>query len=504
MRQRRVISTATIVLLAALALGAVSAQARGRRPPANGRNVVVIMTDDQDFRSMGVMPKTRRLIARRGTVFATASVSLPLCCPSRATYYSGQYAHNHGVLWNNFPLGGFYRFRQAETLPVWLRRAGYRTIHIGKYLNEIGERDPRQVPKGWSDYYGGVDPFTYDYYGFTLNHNGKLKTYPRRAKYYSTDVYGRLAERAIRKARRAGKPFYLSLAPNAPHTVSVASRAEQEGTPALPPPRYARRFASTPLPAYPNFGEADLSDKPTLLGAVFKPLTGVQIEQLTAQYRGRMGALLGVDDLVERVVETLKSNGLYRSTDIIFTSDNGWILGEHRLIDPGSQDGSATGVKFFPYEGSSRVPLLAAGPDFPVRRKVTGPVVNADLAPTIEDITGARPTLPQDGISLLPVARKPSRLNGRGVLLETFANPRGAPPYAAIRTKRYRYELWNSGEEGLYDLKLDPWELDSRHADPRYARIKAILAPALDKLKTCKGKRCRVDVGDLPEPGAQP
>ncbi len=504
MRQTRVIAATTVVALTALALGAVRAQGQESRSAATGRNVVVIMTDDQDFRSMGVMPKTRRLIARRGTVFSTSSVSYPLCCPSRATYYSGQYAHNHGVVWNNFPLGGFYRFRQAETLPVWLRRAGYQTIHIGKYLNETDERDPRQVPKGWSDYYGGVDPTTYDYYGFTINHNGKLKTYPRLPKYYSTDVYTGLAEQAIGKARRAGKPFYMSLAPNAPHTVSVASRAEQEGTPALPPPRYARRFASTPLPAYPNFDEADLSDKPKLLGQVFPLLTGAQIESLTAQYRGRMGALLGVDDLVQRVVETLKRNGVYRNTDIIFTSDNGWILGEHRLIDPGSQDGSATGVKFFPYEGSSRVPLMAAGPDFPVRRKVSGPVVNADLAPTIEDITGVRATLPQDGISLLPPARKPSRLNGRGILLETYENPRAAPPYAAIRTQRYRYELWTSGEEGLYDLKRDPWELQSRHADPRYARIKATLAGALAKLKTCKGKGCRVNVGELPPPGAQP
>ena len=159
-------------------------------------------------------------------------------------------------------------------------------------------------------------------------------------------------------------------------------------------------------------------------------------------------------------------------------------------------------MKFFPYEGSSRVPLMAAGPDFPVRRKVSGPVVNADLAPTIEDITGASATLPQDGVSLLRAARKPSRLAGRGILLETFTNPRAAPPYAAIRTERYRYELWSDGQEGLYDLKRDPWELQSRQADPRYARIKAILAGALAKLKTCKGKGCRVNVGELPAPGA--
>ena len=230
-------------------------------------------------------------------------------------------------------------------------------------------------------------------------------------------------------------------------------------------------------------------------------LTPSDIAELTAQYRGRMGALLGVDDLVERVVRALKRAGVYRNTDIIFTSDNGWILGEHRLIDPTSQDGTATGVKFFPFEGSSRVPLMATGPDFPAGRTVKGPVVNADLAPTIEDITGARATLPQDGVSLVAAAHRPARLDGRGILLETFANPRSAPPYQSIRTERYRYDHYDVGSEQLYDLRLDPWELQSRHADPRYARIKAILARGLARLTACQGKGCRVDVGRLPAPG---
>src|SRR4051794_31350145 len=121
----------------AVALGAAllapGATAAPRRP-----NVVTIMTDDQDFRSMWAMPKTRKLLARHGTTFANNIVSYPLCCPSRATYLTGEYAHNHGVLWNNWPEGGYYKFDGSETLPVWLRRAGYRTIHIGKYLNEYG------------------------------------------------------------------------------------------------------------------------------------------------------------------------------------------------------------------------------------------------------------------------------------------------------------------------------------------------------------------------------
>jgi N-acetylglucosamine-6-sulfatase len=459
------------------------------------------MTDDQDFRSMHVMPRTRSLIAKRGTTFSTSVVSFPLCCPSRATFLTGQYAHNHGVQWNNAPAGGYSKLKQAETLPVWLRRAGYRTIHIGKFLNETGERDPTEVPKGWDDWHGGVDPSTYDYYGYTLNHNGVLRTYGRDPKDYSTDVYAGLAERAIRDAKRSGKPFFLNIAPLAPHTVAVDSSARMEGTPALPAPRHASRFATTPLPRYPNFNEADLSDKPAIQSFFPEPMGEEQIAALTDHYRGRMGSLLAVDDLVKRVVKALRKAGVYDDTDIIFTSDNGWILGEHRLRDPLTEDGRASGVKYLPFEGSSRVPLMAAGPHFPAGRKVTGAVVNADLAPTIAHITGAKPKLAQDGISLVRALRSPSLLSGRAVLLETFANPRGVPPYKAIRTERYRYEIAEGGvSEGLYDLKLDPWELQSVHADPRYAAIKKILVRNLAKLAGCRGKACRVSVGRLPEP----
>ena len=461
--------------------------------------MVVVMTDDQDFRSMAAMPQTRSLIGKRGTTFSTSLVSFPLCCPSRATYYTGQYAHNHGVQWNFPPQGGYSKLKQAETLPVWLRRAGYRTIHIGKFLNEYGQAKPTEVPKGWDDWHGGVDPTTYDYYGYTLNHNGVLQTYGRDPKDYATDVYAGLAEKAIRDAKKKGKPFFLNIAPLAPHTVAVNSKATMEGTPALPAPRHASRYAQAPMPRYPNFNEEDLSDKPFVQQFFPIPMTEEQIASLTNHYRGRMGALLAVDDLVKRVDKALKKAGVWDDTDVIFTSDNGWILGEHRFRDPMTEDGNVSGVKYLPYEGASRVPLMAAGPDFP-KRKVSGVVVNADLAPTIADIAGAKPKLAQDGISLVRALRTPSMLSGRGVLLEAFANPRGVPPYKGIRTERYRYEYAENGAEGLYDLKLDPWELESKHDDPRYAAIEKILASKLAKLVNCKGSKCRVDVGTLPAP----
>ena len=492
-----------LALLAFVALPAAPAVADDDDRDAKHPNVVVILTDDQDFRSMPVLPKTRRLISERGTTFGQTVVNYPLCCPSRATFYTGQYAHNHGVLWNNFPQGGYRKLNGSQTLPVWLQRAGYRTIHIGKYLNEYGEDRPTEVPPGWSDWYGGVDPSTYDYYDYTINHNGTLHTYGRTPSDYSTDVYAGLAETAIRTAAHRGKPFFMSLAPNAPHTVAAEARARVEGTPAVPPPRYAQRFANTPMPRYPNFNEADLSDKPAIQAFFPNPLSADDIASLQEHWRGRMGSLLGVDDLVERVVRVLKKTGAYRDTVIVFTSDNGWILGEHRLKDPVSFDGRATGVKYLPFEGSTRVPLAIAGPGFPRDRTVRGVASNADLSPTILDITGVKAGLPQDGVSLLKAAQRPSRLRRRGVLIETATNPRGVPPYASIRTERYRYDVTTDGSnsEGLYDLERDPWELQSRHLDPAYGRVKAILAATLLRLRTCRGDSCHARVPRLPEPG---
>ena len=189
---------------------------------------------------------------------------------------------------------------------------------------------------------------------------------------------------------------------------------------------------------------------------------------------------------------------------IIFTSDNGWILGEHRLRDPVTEDGKAAGVKYVPYEGSSRVPLMIEGPGFPAGRKVEGVTINADLAPTILDIAGAKPKRGLQArrhVAAEGRRRPEGRLADRGVFIETAPNPRGVPPYIAIRTKRYRYDLQEDGQEGLYDLKQDPWELESVHDDPRYARIKTILRAAAEDLADCAGASCRKPVPPLPQPG---
>ncbi|HEY1277177.1 MAG TPA: sulfatase-like hydrolase/transferase, partial [Thermoleophilaceae bacterium] len=136
-------------------------------------NIVVLMTDDQTLESMSVMPKTRELLGERGTTFTRSFASYSLCCPSRATLFTGQYAHNHGVLSNNLPSGGYSRLDKTNWLPLWLQAAGYRTMHVGKFLNGYGRvSPPTEVPPGWNDWNATVDPSTYNYYGYTVNENG--------------------------------------------------------------------------------------------------------------------------------------------------------------------------------------------------------------------------------------------------------------------------------------------------------------------------------------------
>ena len=216
-----------------------------------------------------------------------------------------------------------------------------------------------------------------------------MKTYGNEPSDYQVDVEARIAERAIVKAAQDQPPVLPQrrsdrAAHRLAHRASRghAGRACSRGTPSAMRTRLA---ALSQLQRGGHLGQAD--DDPGLLP---EPLPPQDVADLQDHYRGRLGSLLAVDDLVERLVRTLKRTGEYRNTVIVFTSDNGWIMGEHRLRDPLTETGKAAGVKYLPFEASSRVPLLIAGGPFPRHKTVKGVVVNADLAPTILQLTGAQ------------------------------------------------------------------------------------------------------------------
>jgi arylsulfatase A-like enzyme len=460
-------------ILLALALVMLAAPAAAQARP----NILVLMTDDQTYDSMAVMPKTRALIGDRGTTFTRSFVNYSLCCPSRSTLYTGQYAHNHGVLGNKLPLGGFTRLDTSNWLPLWLQSAGYRTMHVGKFLNGYGRDAPAAVPPGFSDWYGMVDPSTYLYYGFTVLENGVPRTYPG---VYSTDFVTTRASELIASAAPSKQPFFMSVAFLAPHTGGPREPDDPAGfaTPHVAP-KYKDAFASTALPTPPSFNEADMSDKPLALQAR-PPIGAVRAAKIQEAYQQRLESLLSVDDGVASILRTLRDTGELDNTLILFTSDNGYFHGEHRIPSG----------KLLVYEPSIHLPLLMRGPGVPRDAVAKQLVTNADLAPTILDAAGATPGKPQDGRSLLDLLGHPGVEWGRELLIE--GGTAQGLTFTALRNYRWKYVEHLDGERELYDLVNDPYELQSLHARPRYASLQRRLAARLHVLATCVGRSCRI------------
>lgn len=471
----------TAVAVAALSLLPLAAAKPGtaaraaRTSPAENRlNVLVIMTDDQTVEQMRALPKTKALLGDRGTTFENSFVDFALCCPSRSTFLTGQYAHNHGVEANGGPRGGYPRLDHSNTLPVWLQEAGYYTAHIGKYLNNYGVDSPAPPP-GWSRWFGLIDPSTYRMYGYTVSDDGEPVTYGNAPKDYQTDVIAAQAEEVIRARAGSRQPFFLTVAGIAPHL----ERIGKEQTPPRPAPRHAGRFAGETPPAKPSYDEADVADKPAHISRRQR-FSAAKKQNVTDKYRACLASLLAVDDMVERLVKALDETGQLDRTVIVFTSDNGFYFGEHRIPEG----------KYLPYEEAIRVPLIIRGGGFPAGATVTQPVSNQDLAPTLVALTGARARRVMDGQPLLPLARDPQKGKDRTLLIEGYGEGKDKPPFTAVRDPRWFYAEYKNGDRELYDLQNDPYEMRSLHADPGYAGVRQDLARKLARLRKCSGAGC--------------
>jgi N-acetylglucosamine-6-sulfatase len=485
----KVTAFAVVAALVVAAAGAIgvhhsggSAQAAAAPPRPN---IVMIETDDQTLAEMEVLPNVKRLIGDEGVTFDHNFDSFSLCCPSRASFLTGQYSHNNGVRGNKLPEGGFEKLDGTNTLPVWLQQAGYYTVHLGKYLNGYGRRNPLEIPPGWSEWRGSVDPSTYRYYNYTLNENGVLTTYcaTPEPSCYQTDVYRDKADEIIRRRAPEATPFFLWVAFLADHS---GNPREPDDPPNLatpvPAPRYKNRFASTPLPQPPNFNEADVSDKPAAIRrrALMTPR---QIAGVQKNWQERRETLLAVDDAVVSIIDTLRQTGELDNTLVMFTSDNGFFHGEHRVRNG----------KVLLYEPSIHLPLMmrwTGNKSLPRGVHRTQLAMNVDDAETILDAAGdtARPGRVEDGVSLLRYWRDGGLELGRDLLVD---NQPGAGHFDAIRSRNYLYAEYQNGDRELYDLQKDPYELQSQHANPAYDGIKSALSARLHNLVTCAGATCR-------------
>jgi arylsulfatase A-like enzyme len=483
------------IVLAALAAwltaGRAPAGAAGQAPQAHP-NVVVVMSDDQTVEQMQALDQVRALIGREGTTFERSYAVYPLCCPSRSTYVTGQYPHNHGVLGNKPPEGGYYKLDSSNTLPVWISAAGYATAHIGKYLNGYGTKDPRERPPGWQSWQGAVDPTTYNYMRYCLNENGTLVSYGtnaaiqkacpgamQRPAQYQTDLYTAKAVDYVNTMAPREQPFFLSVAYLAPHSGGPNPPNGRCRGSAKPAARDRLKFANAPLPRPPGFNEPDTSDKPPFIRRLPR-LSPNQVQGVARDYRCRRESLLAVDEGVGRLMAALQRSGELDNTLVIFTSDNGFFQGEHRVPRG----------KIKVYEPSTRVPALMRGPGVPRGRSVGTLTANIDLAATIVDVAGATPGRVLDGVSLRAIAQRPGAFSGRRIVLESGpANGPANPQYSALRTARWKYVEYVTGPRELYDLRADPFERRNVYAIKREARDS--LARQLAQLRACAGASCR-------------
>jgi N-acetylglucosamine-6-sulfatase len=436
--------------------------------PTDRPNIVFVLTDDLDYASAQKMPTLRSLLVDGGASFENAFASQSLCCPSRATILTGLYAHNHGIKDNKPPEGGFEKFRneglEEDTIAVQLQESGYQTAYFGKYLNGYPGDDPTHVPPGWDEWHGKLLETLY--YNYGINQNGEIISYGSETEDYVTDVLSRQVTEYVRNAASNPNPFFMHLAPEAPH---------DQATPAE---RHKDAFADEEAPRPPSFSEEDVSDKPSWTKKTNR-LTEEEASRIDTYHRKRLRSMLAVDEMVGSLVEELEAAGELENTYIFFTSDNGWFQGQHRIRKE----------KDRPYEESAHVPLFVRGPDVPAGARVENLVLNTDLAPTFAETAGLR-EFPADGRSLAPLLKDKDPAWRSAVLLEGFVGDKFRA-YGAIRTETHKYVEYDNGEEELYDLQNDPYELESLHETADTSLLLEDLKARLEELRDCAYEGCR-------------
>jgi N-acetylglucosamine-6-sulfatase len=444
---------ATLTFSLASLAGSGSAQQAPASP-----NVVLIVVDDMRWDEVTVptalgetlpasyLPTIRSELIAKGFAATNAFVANSLCCPSRASILTGNYSHTTGV-WNNqntLGRGGFASFRPREgsTLATWFDAAGYRTGLVGKYFN--GYNQTSHVPAGW-DRWVAFRASSIGYYAYRLSIDGIERTYGSAPADYSTDVLADHATSFI-ASTPADTPLFMMFTPYAPHD------------PFTPAPRHATLFSSfTPVPP-PNIDEADVSDKPAWVRRLPRT-TGVY----ASSKRNQMRTLMAVDDAVADIIAALQDSGRLQDTIIVFMSDNGLSSGSHRWIS-----------KKTPWEESIRIPLVVRGPGIPAGMLGNKIMLNVDIADTLESLTGV--TVPAtEGVSFASLLQGGQTPVHDSFVLERLVDATDPPSYCGVRTTRYKYVRYSTGEEELYDLSVDPWELRSRHAAASFASIKTQL-----------------------------
>ncbi|KAL4712371.1 hypothetical protein ACJJTC_001532 [Scirpophaga incertulas] len=463
-------------------------------------NFVVILTDDQDSFMDGMTPmkNVNRLIGNEGVTFTNSYVTSPICCPSRASFLTGMYVHNH-LTQNNSLAGGCYgqlwRQKEHRIFANLLKNAGYETFYAGKYMNQYGVKaagGPELVPPGWSEWHGLVGNSVY--YDFTMSNNGVPS---HLTEQYLTDVIRDLSVSYIENQTESA-PFLMVLAPPAPHQ------------PFTPAPRHRDVYKNHTVVRYPNFNVVKM-DKHWLLRMPPAPLPDTMLPELDRVFRMRWESLLAVDEMVADIIGALEETSKLDNTYIIFTSDNGYHIGQFAQVYDKRQ----------PYESDIKVPLLIRGPGITRNSTNHQAVLNIDLAPTILKLADVK----QSHMDGLPIdfERENDVVEERYMLIEYYGEGRDGsvdskcpwkydsnnlaecyPEYACkcqdsrnntficlrhiAEHINYKYcEFIDSeGCKELYDLRNDPYELTNKSME-EFQAIIAWYSHYLKKMIKCVG-----------------
>lgn len=510
----------------------------GPVPRRDGRrdllpNIIVINLDDADRDSVEIdflrsgnyrfLPNLDRL-ANEGLRFVNMHATSPLCAPSRASFFTGQYAHKHGFKINDATTdfcrgvtGGFQHYRDfggfsSRELPslqneigVWMKQAGYRTMLVGKYLHNgfepvVGQSWADIAPPGWDDFFPALGSsyfttiFVKNGVPFGLPQANPL-LYPVK---YRTAVENREANHLIRKhVGERNSPFFMYIAPLAPHRESPNELNFEENEPlkGMVEPRYRSWWTQLRQIRKADFDEADFSDKPLVMRST-PPLRNTgdnpatnDVLQTDVDFRRRVLTLRSVDDLVRDLLATLDELELTDQTIIMLTSDHGYHLGQNRQVG-----------KKFPFHRCTNIPLFIWGPGYfaPDSRPQQHLLAHIDLAPTILQLAGRTIPPTVQGKSFYPVLIKhyqgsPSAWRPEGLLVEHWeTNESNVRPvrtaYTALRLHDEIYTEWSSGDREYYDLAADPFQLSNQGDSLSSAEVTAFQG----KIQVLKG--------EMPEP----
>lgn len=427
-------SLTALIALAAFLLGA--AEQAHAQP-----NILLVHTDDQRWDTLEFMETVQDELVAKGVDFRNAFVVNPLCCPSRVTTLTGMYSHSTGV-WGNpgaGPFGGIRAFDPTSTLPVWLQQAGYRTMFVGRYVNGYhdGFVPYTYVPPGWDSWLAHWGVPAQAYYDYFLTDGSNLVPYGSEPEDYSTDV---LAAEAVDLIRESGpEPFFLYFSVKAPHWSGDSFHVDVA-------PRHAGTYAGLP-PHEPPSLNVRSPGKPTYV----RKRAPLPLDRLATFRQEQLESLLAVDEAVAGMLDALDETGKLADTLIVFTSDNGHSWGEHRWPQ-----------KTAPYDESLRVPLVIRWDELGAETRGRARIaLNVDLAATMADAAGI--AVETEGRSLLPVMLGEGSWR-KSFLFEHFNKPRSIPSYCGFRDARWKYVQYGTGEEEIYDLRADPYELSNLQA----------------------------------------